>query len=191
MRGADRTVGRRTRVMLAIVPALALLVIVTMVAQYVSGYIAHLNAVTARAVAQAADPVPQVSETSTAEVDAAERQAYIDEWAARIDDYLAGSPLEGQGVTFATASWKYGVDARWSPAIATVESGKGANCYYSHNAGGWGMYSWDSWEEAIDAHVKGLSEYYGPTNSLRAAYKYNATDPENWYYLVQGEMDSI
>ena len=184
MRGADRTVGRRTRVMLAIVPALALLVIVTMVAQYVSGYIAHLNAVTARAVAQAADPVPQVSETSTAEVDAAE-------WAARIDDYLAGSPLEGQGVTFATASWKYGVDARWSPAIATVESGKGANCYYSHNAWGWGMYSWDSWEEAIDAHVKGLSEYYGPTNSLRAAYKYNATDPENWYYLVQGEMDSI
>ena len=59
MRGADRTVGRRTRVMLAIVPALALLVIVTMVAQYVSGYIAHLNAVTARAVAQAADPVPR------------------------------------------------------------------------------------------------------------------------------------
>ncbi len=31
----------------------------------------------------------------------------------RIDSYLAGSPLSGQGATFAAAAWDYGVDPRF------------------------------------------------------------------------------
>ena len=50
--------------------------------------------------------------------------SFVAEWSARIDAYLAGSPLEGYGSTFAAAAWKYGVDPRWSPAISNTESPK-------------------------------------------------------------------
>ncbi len=62
---------------------------------------------------------------------------YYEEAIARIDAYLAGSPLEGQGVTFATAAWNNGVDPRWSPAISNTESSKGLYCSGSCNAWGW------------------------------------------------------
>ena len=55
----------------------------------------------------------------------------------------------------------YQVDPRLSPAISTIESGKGAVCAASHNAWGWGgpggWRSWGSWEEAIEGHVSGLA----------------------------------
>ena len=68
------------------------------------------------------------------------KDAFISEWANRINNYLAGSPLAGQGETFATAAWENGVDPRWSPAISNTESTKGANCFLPHNAWGWGSY---------------------------------------------------
>ena len=65
-----------------------------------------------------------------------DQESFIAEWTWRIDAYLAGSPLAGQGRTFAEAAWNYGVDPRWSPAISYTESSKGAACYMPHNA--WG-----------------------------------------------------
>ena len=70
------------------------------------------------------------------------KDAFISEWANRINNYLAGSPLAGQGETFATAAWENGVDPRWSPAISNTESTKGANCFLPHNAWGWGSTGW-------------------------------------------------
>ena len=69
------------------------------------------------------------------------KEAFISTWSQRIDAYLSGSPLAGQGVTFATAAWEYGVDPRWSPAISNTESSKGAVCFKPYNAWGWGQSS--------------------------------------------------
>lgn len=76
--------------------------------------------------------------------------SFINEWTSRIDNYLAGSPMAGQGYNFAVAAWNTGVDPRWSPAIACIESTKGAYCANSYNAWGWsarggGWRSFGSW----------------------------------------------
>ncbi len=126
-------------------------------------------------------------------------EEFVAEWAPRIDAYLAGSALDGQGAAFAQASWRYCVDPRWSPAIANTESSKGAYCIRPYNAWGWGAADsdpyglaseWRSWEEAIDAHVRGLSEGYGYTISKAAAEKY-CSSPDSWYEKTSSEMKSI
>lgn len=120
-----------------------------------------------------------------------DQQTFVSEWTNRIDAYLAGSPLAGQGATFANAAWKYGVDPRWSPAISNTESSKGRHCFKSHNAWGWGNASWGSWEEAIDAHVAGLARGYGYTLTVAAAKKYCPPNWYNWYNNTLSEMNRI
>ena len=120
-----------------------------------------------------------------------DQEAFVAEWAPRIDAYLAGSPLEGMGNAFATAAWKYGVDPRWSPAISNTESSKGLHCFLPHNAWGWGSNSWNSWEEAIDAHVAGLARGYGYTISVANAKKYCPPNWFNWYNNTLSEMNRI
>lgn len=117
--------------------------------------------------------------------------AFIAQWAPRIDAYLAGSPLAGQGTTFARAAYTYNVDPRWSPAISCTESSKGRYCFNSHNAWGWGSSSWGSWEEAIDAHVRGLSRGYGYTISESAAKKYCPPNWQHWYNTTLAQMNLI
>ena len=117
--------------------------------------------------------------------------AFVESWTPRIDAYLAGSPLAGQGEAFAVAAWTYGVDPRWSPAISAVESSKGRYCYAGHNAWGWGAVSWDSWEEAIDAHVRGLARGYGYTLTEAAAKKYCPPTWQDWYDKVSTQMSAI
>ena len=113
------------------------------------------------------------------------------DWAARIDAYLEGSPLEGYGATFAEAAANYGVDPRWSPAIACIESGKGSVCFEDHNAWGWGSDGWSSWEEAIDSQVAGLASVYGYTISPSAAEMYCPDTAQEWYSSVLAEMNDI
>lgn len=120
-----------------------------------------------------------------------DKAAFVNSWAGRINNYLSGSPLAGQGETFASAAWDYGVDPRWSPAISFVESSKGAVCFLPHNAWGWGSSSWGSWEEAIDAHVRGLSRGYGYTLSMEAAKKYCPPNWQHWYNSCAAQMDMI
>lgn len=120
-----------------------------------------------------------------------DKATFVAAWASRINAYLAGSPLAGQGETFAAAAWDYGVDPRWSPAISCVESSKGLHCFRSHNAWGWGSSSWDSWEEAIYAHVRGLARGYGYTVSETAAKKYCPPNWVHWYNTCVSEMNKI
>lgn len=120
-----------------------------------------------------------------------DKTAFVNEWAARIDAYLAGSPLAGQGTAFAEAAWNYGVDPRWSPAIAYTESSLGAACFLPCNAWGWGSSSWGSWEEAIDAHVRGLARGYGYTISEAAAKKYCPPNWQHWYNTTSAQMNFI
>ena len=120
-----------------------------------------------------------------------DKSSFVSKWAGRIDSYLAGSPLSGYGKQFASAAWDYGVDPRWSPAISCVESSKGAVCFRSHNAWGWGSSDWPDWNTAIDAHVRGLAAGYGYTLTETAAQKYCPPTWSDWYNKVATEMDKI
>jgi peptidoglycan hydrolase CwlO-like protein len=120
-----------------------------------------------------------------------ERQIFVNNWAPRIDNYLAGSPLGGYGYAFASAAYDYGVDPRWSPAIAHLESSKGSKCFLPYNAWGWGNISWPDWETAIFAHVRGLSRGYGYTITEAAAQKYCPPNWEYWYSFISGQMTNI
>ncbi len=120
-----------------------------------------------------------------------DRDIFINDWGSRIDSYLGGSPLGGYGRTFAAAAWDYGVDPRFSPAIAYAESSLGAYCFLPHNAWGWGSSSWGSWEEAIYAHVAGLSRGYGYTLTYDGALKYCPPNADYWYNTVASQMAMI
>lgn len=138
------------------------------------------------------EAVPASSSVGPSDVDwNADKIAFVNEWTGRIDTYLAGSPLAGQGKTFASAAWDYGVDPRWSPAISNTESSKGLHCFRSHNAWGWGQIDWDSWEEAIDAHVRGLARGYGSTITYAAALKYCPPNANHWYTSTLAQMEMI
>ena len=126
-------------------------------------------------------------------------EEFVNEWGPRIDAYLAGSPMEGTGETFALMSFRYCVDPRWSPAISNTESSKGRKCIRPYNAWGWGAADsdpynlaseWGSWEEAIEAHISGLANGYGYTISKSAAKSY-CSSPDSWYENTLSEMALI
>ncbi|WP_232050881.1 CMP-2-keto-3-deoxyoctulosonic acid synthetase [Arabiibacter massiliensis] len=154
--------------------------------------IAAAEAAKAEQQAQASQEAAVEATASLPDVDwSVGQEAFIAEWTARIDAYLAGSPLAGQGVTFATAAWNNGVDPRWSPAISNTESSKGAVCFKDHNAWGWGQSSWGSWEEAINAHVAGLASNYGYSITYAFAAKYCPPNTDHWFNATLGQMQMI
>ena len=94
------------------------------------------------------------------------------------------------------AAWNTGVDPRWSPAIACIESSKGLYCANSYNAWGWsavggGWRSFGSWGEGISAHVAYLGRNYGSTLTPDAAKKYCPPTWQDWYNKVAGQMNRI
>lgn len=128
------------------------------------------------------------------------REQFIAEWAPRIDAYFEGSPLYGQGANFAKSAWKYCIDPRWSAAISNTESSKARVCIRPHNAWGWGAADsdpynlaaeWDTWEEAIDAHARGLANGYGYTISINGAKRYCPYTWQSWYNRTLTEMAKI
>ena len=128
------------------------------------------------------------------------QEEFIAEWAPRIDAYLEGTPMAGTGESFARAAWLNCIDPRWSPAISNIESGKGSKCIRPFNAWGWGAADsdpknlaseWSSWDEAINAHVKGLAYGYGYTISPGAAAAYCPSNHEHWYETTVSEMAKI
>ena len=142
------------------------------------------------------DPFPPKGTTFTPPVEdgadwGQDEKTFVDEWSGRIDAYLAGSALDGQGKTFARAAWVYGIDPRWSPAISNTESSKGGICFLPYNAWGWGQSSWSSWEEAIFAHVGALAGSYGYTISVGAAKTYCPPNWEFWYRTTVEQMNAI
>lgn len=136
------------------------------------------------------EPVAQ-EQPAQQEGSSSDKESFVNEWGARIDAYLEGSELAGYGSTFASAAYDNNVDPRWSPAIATVESGKGEFCFLENNAWGWGSSSWDSWEEAINDHVEGLATGYGYTLDYESAQTYCPPNADEWYEQCASEMESI
>ncbi len=127
------------------------------------------------------------------------RDVFVATWTRRINSYLAGSPMAGTGQAFAEASWDAGVDPRWSPAIAMIESTKGRFVPYgnSNNAWGWtavggGFRRFGSFSEGARAHVYYLAHVYGTTLTPSAAKKYVGTSHWNyWYSSVLAQMEQI
>ena len=127
-------------------------------------------------------------------------EEFVNEWAPRLNAYLEGSALAGQGANFARSAWKYCIDPRWSAAISNIESGKGAICIRPHNAWGWGAADsdpynlaseWDSWESAIDAHARGLAKGYGYTLTISGARAYCPPNWQRWYDVTLAQMAKI
>ena len=146
--------------------------------------------VTNGASSQEQQSAPEQSSTPAApSVDS--REQYISTWAARIDAFNAGWPLAGYGRTFAEAAYDYGVDPRWSPAIARLESSSGTYCFASHNAWGWGDVDWPDWDTAIRSHVRGLANGYGYTLTWDAAQTYCPPNASYWYSVVSSCMYEI
>lgn len=122
---------------------------------------------------------------------ATDKTAFVNAWAPRIDSYLSGSPMAGCGTDYAAAAWDYGVDPRFAPAISSVESSKGAVCYRSYNAWGYGGRSYGSWSEGIYNVVRGLAIGYGGNLSYEGASRYDPSDPGHWYNAVSAQMGLI
>lgn len=124
-----------------------------------------------------------------------DKTAFVDEWGARIDRYLSGSPIAGTGKIFAAAAYDNGVDPRVSPAISCIESGKGrAMIKSTKNLWGWGggtMNMGATWEQAIYKHVQGWKAGYGTTVTPAMARKYCPPNATNWYRNVVNEMNKI
>lgn len=121
-----------------------------------------------------------------------DKSQFVNEWAPRINAYLSGSPMSGTGVAYAAAAWDNGVDPRWAPAISYVESSKGAVCYRSHNAWGYGGCSFGSWEEGINRVVSALGgSLYGGYLTREAAATYCPSNPDHWYNSCAAQMAMI
>ena len=121
-----------------------------------------------------------------------DKTAFVNKWAPRIDAYLSGSPTAGTGKTYAAAAWDNGVDPRWAPAISCVESSKGAACFASYNAWGYGGSGFSSWADGINTVVSALgSSLYGGYLTKAAAQTYCPPTWQNWYSECAAEMSSI
>lgn len=147
----------------------------------------------AQAEAAQAASAAAVAAAGISEVDwSVGHDEFVKEWTVRIDNYLAGSTLAGYGSTFAEAAWTYGVDPRLSPAISNTESTKGQNCFLPYNAWGWGQSSWGSWEQAINAHIKGLADGgYGPMVTYADAKRYCPPTYDSWYHNTISQIAII
>ena len=150
------------------------------------GTIAQQKDAIAESKATAAVAQHAIDTKARADRIAAERQAKID----AVNDYLGSSPLGGYGSEFVDAAAEYGIDYRLLPAISCIESGKGRDCFKSHNAWGWGNSSWGSWPEAIWAISAGIKRVYGNQSPLNMSAKY-CTSNDNWGCEVLNEMNKI
>ena len=121
-----------------------------------------------------------------------DKKAFVKKWAPRINAYLAGSPTAGTGTYYAQYAWDYGVDPRWAPAISFVESSKGAVCFRSYNAWGFGSSGFSSWKEGIQTVCAALGgSLYGGYLTEEAAKTYCPPTWQSWYKKCATEMSKI
>ena len=122
---------------------------------------------------------------------AEERREFIRIWGERIDAFNEGWPLAGCGEVFAEAAFDHGIDPRFAPAIARLESGSGTDCFLPYNAWGWHGASWTNWSDVIRDYTKLLAEGYGYTLSYAGATAYNGGNSDYWYNQVAANMAQI
>ena len=116
---------------------------------------------------------------------------YVTAWGPRIDSYLRGSAMAGTGYVIAKSAYDHKTDPRIYPAIAAIESGKGAAPYgCKYNVCGWvwnppAMYSW---EDAADKWHSYFSRFFsGETYPLQSMHGYGGYGPS----YVNAEMAKI
>lgn len=119
------------------------------------------------------------------------KEEFVSEWSGRLNSYLSGTAMAGQGENYAEAAWKYGVDPRIGAAVSTVESGTGAVNFRSYNAWGWGNYSYSSWDEAIDSWTSGYAKGYSNNVTAEDAAKYCPPNSGEWQRQVINNMESM
>lgn len=114
-------------------------------------------------------------------------------WISRIDNYLARTPLAGQGRTFYLAAVDAGIEPRLMPAIAMVESGGGrfnanTNNFFGRKAArGWA--AWPTRETAIQNQGQYIRKMWGQATNPHSMRGY-ATSPV-WGAKVSREMARI
>jgi cell division protein FtsB len=115
-------------------------------------------------------------------------------WVDRIDGYLAGTPLAGQGRTFYLAAVDAGIEPRLMPAIAMIESGGGrvnanTNNFFGRRARtGW--MSWPTQEAAIQDQAGYIARMWGNVVSPGQMPSY-AVPLAPWQVKVEREMRKI
>lgn len=125
------------------------------------------------------------------EVDArafsSKKVASVAGWGARVNSYLAGSPMAGTGYLTAQRAYETGIDPRLSPAIAKVESGKGLMPYgCRYNVWGW---VWNppymaSWDDAISKWHGYFKRWFkGEAYPISSMHGYGGYGP--WYVNVE------
>jgi len=87
-------------------------------------------------------------------------------WESRIDNYLADTPLAGQGRTFYLAAIDAGIDPKLMPAIAMIESGAGrqnanVNNFFGRKAPGGGWQHWPTKTAAIKDQAFYIARMWG------------------------------
>jgi hypothetical protein len=116
------------------------------------------------------------------------------DWIGRIDSYLAGTPLKGQGRTFYLAAVDAGIEPRLMPAIAMIESGAGRvnanrNNFFGRRARvGWA--SWPTPEDAIQNQAQYIVKMWGEVESPYQMKGY-CVPGDAWMVKVTGQMRGI
>ena len=147
----------------------------------------------AQAEMEANEAAMAAAAAAAAEAQAADmsKEEFVSEWSGRLNNYLSGTAMAGQGENYAEAAWKYGVDPRIGAAVSTVESGTGAVNFRSYNAWGWGNYSYSSWDEAIDSWTSGYAKGYSNNVTSEDAAKYCPPNSGEWQRQVINNMESM
>ena len=158
-----------------------------------SGQIRHLKE-TSQTLDQIKEKVFQINQRRLALVKWAALPDRGGNWINRIDQYLARTPLAGQGRTFYLAAVDAGIEPRLMPAIAMVESGGGrananTNNFFGRRAPGGGWMAWPTKDAAIDNQGRYISKMWGRTTSPYEMRGY-ATSPV-WKGKVAREMARI
>ena len=116
-------------------------------------------------------------------------------WIGRIDQYLARTPLQGEGRTFYMAAVDAGIEPRLMPAIAMIESGGGRananrNNFFGRKAVGGGWAAWASREEAINNEARYIAKMWGQVASPYEMRGY-AIPGGPWMSKISREMGRI
>ncbi len=117
------------------------------------------------------------------------------DWIGRIDQYLARTPLQGEGRTFYMAAVDAGIEPRLMPAIAMIESGGGRananrNNFFGRKAVSGGWAAWSSREEAINNEARYIAKMWGRVASPYEMRGY-AIPGGPWMSKISREMGRI
>jgi hypothetical protein len=125
-----------------------------------------------------------------------------------IDNYLScrrGSPLQGYGLDFARAGYKYGINPYLLVALAGKESSFATDgSYYRTNHNAWGMLGscpgierrggacwWPDWPIAIDGAAMFIAHYWPGAQDAGDLHGYCEGNPHSWTATVSAILGQL